>query len=291
MSEVLCINLGKDSVKLSLINEQLDNQEYQRFSTPEIFSELIDNIVEYYKYFKNKYDIIGCSVGCCGIIDNNGLVIGNSIEYLEGVNIQDILRSKLNIECCVENDVHCMSIAEMEKGALKDINNAVYMFLGPEIRGSIIINHQIIKGDNFLSGNFQNILVRDRRGHLNTLNDLVSIKSMIKKIEAIDDDIWNDKRLFEEAKKGNDKCENIVNTFFMQLGIELLNIQQFINPDVLVIGGVIEDQENFIKILNKSYHKINKQVDVGSKPKVIFSNFSDNADMIGAYVNYMKNKD
>jgi len=96
----------------------------------------------------------------------------------------------------------------------------------------------------------------------------------------------NGKYIFEKAKLGDEDCIKAIDEMVEVLGEGIANICYIINPDVVVLGGGIMAQKEYL------YDKIRNSLDknlipfIAEKTKLKFAVHKNNAGMLGAYFNY-----
>ena len=206
------------------------------------------------------------------------------IPNYTGTKIKETLEKEFNIPCEVENDVNCAALAEHFVGGAKGSKVSLCLTIGTGIGSAIIINDEVYHGAFGSAGEV---------GYMNmmgsTFQDLGASSILVKKVAAmknIDIKDINGKYIFEKAKLGDEDCIKAIDEMVEVLGEGIANICYLINPDVVVLGGGIMAQKEYL------YDKIRNSLDknlipfIAEKTKLKFAVHKNNAGMLGAYFNY-----
>lgn len=289
MKNYVCIDVGGTSIKYGIIKEDLNFIKTDEIDTeakkggPNILNKII-NIVQ---NFKNDYEIAGVCISTAGMVDcEKGEIIYASslIPNYTGTNIKETIENKLNIPCEVENDVNCAALAEHFAGGAKGSNISLCLTIGTGIGGSIIINNEVYHGA-FGSGGEVGYMNMNK----STFQDLGASSILVKKVACmknIEPEKIDGKYIFENAKSGDKDCINAIDDMIEVLGQGIANICYIINPEVVVLGGGIMAQKEYL------YDKIKSSMDknlipfISSKTRLEFAMNGNKAGMLGAYFNF-----
>ena len=289
MKNYVCIDVGGTSIKYGIIKEDLNFIKTDEIDTeakkggPNILNKII-NIVE---NFKNDYEIAGVCISTAGMVDcEKGEIIYASslIPSYTGTNIKETIENKLNIPCEVENDVNCAALAEHFAGGAKGSNISLCLTIGTGIGGSIIINNEVYHGA-FGSGGEVGYMNMNK----STFQDLGASSILVKKVACmknIEPEKIDGKYIFENAKSGDKDCINAIDDMIEVLGQGIANICYIINPEVVVLGGGIMAQKEYL------YDKIKSSMDknlipfISNKTRLEFAMNGNKAGMLGAYFNF-----
>lgn len=64
----------------------------------------------------------------------------------KGLNVEKIIKERINVEAFTRNDGICAGIAEKEYGALKGCKNGIFMCIGTGVGGACFINGKLVDG-------------------------------------------------------------------------------------------------------------------------------------------------
>lgn len=301
----LCIDIGGTSIKYGLLEEE-ENKisifEQDSIDTRVTLDKnyILEDIIELVEKFISKKELKGVCVSSAGIIDSNkGEVVfaGPTIPKYTGTKIKETIEKKFSVRCEVENDVNCAGLGEYWYGVGKGSSSMVCLTIGTGIGGSIILNGKLLNGYGFTAGEVGYTIVDNEH-----IQNIASTTSLIKRVynrkneigektvitgENIDE--LNGYIIFEAAKKGDITCIEGIDYLVDKLSIVLQNIIYLLNPEIIVIGGGIAKQKEYLeeKIKNSVYSKL--AGDIFKKTKISLAESANNAGMIGAFYHF-KNK-
>ena len=227
------IDIGGTTVKLGLFDlngELLDKWEIETRKTEKgryILSDIaksIDSILS--KKNINKNEVKGVGVGVPGPVKDNGAVVGCVNLGWPVFNVEKSLEEILNLPVKVANDANIAALGEMFKGGGNGYENMIMVTLGTGVGGGVIINGQILAGNNGAGGEIGHITVNPhekescncgRKGCLEQYTSATGIVKIAKEIlvkEDYDSNLRNienitAKDIFDLAKN-NDKLALII---------------------------------------------------------------------------------
>lgn len=291
MRSYVCIDIGGTSIKYGVIYEngeilvksKRDTEAYK--GGPNLLEKMKDIVREY----KDEYIIHGICISTCGMVDPEaGKIIyaSNAVPNYIGVEIKKELEKEFELTCEVENDVNCAALGELWLGAAKGAKSCFCMTIGTGIGGCIIIDNHVIHGCTNSAGEV---------GYMNmdrgTFQEKASTKALVKNVarrKGLMDSEINGEIIFNLAKSGDSICLEEINLLVDTLALGISNIIYVINPEVVVLGGGIMSQKEFLrerleaslrgKLLEKLYNET----------KICFAENENDAGMIGALYNYLK---
>jgi predicted NBD/HSP70 family sugar kinase len=156
----------------------------------------------------------------------------------------------------IENEANAMALGELRKGNARDLQNLVYVNVGTIINSGIILNRQIYRGANGRAGEIGPMRVEHKNAagevtDIVPLDSLVSgtaiaaqaretIKSGAETILSHDDLAALSARDVAIAATEGDRVANrIVQRSGQVLGETLANIVNFLDTDLVLIGGPV----------------------------------------------------
>ncbi|WP_334302890.1 ROK family protein [[Clostridium] colinum] len=290
MKQYITIDIGGTMIKYGIIDENGNILEANEIET-EAFkggSHIFDKVKNICNGYISQKSISGICISTAGMVnaDTGAIIYANSsIPNYTGINYKKSFEEIFNIPCEVENDVNCAGICENYVGASKNTHSSLCLTIGTGIGGCIIINNTVING-------FSNSGCEI--GYMNMLGDtfqnLASTTSLIKntaKVLGATPNSINGKVIFDKAKQGNKVCIEQIDTLCDYLGYGIANICYVINPEVVVLGGGIMAQKDYL--YDKIVNSLSKYLiePIFKNTKLIFAHHKNNAGMIGAYYNFL----
>ena len=290
MKKYVSFDIGGTDIKYALIDETANIVEKYKISTEAYKGgkTILEKVIYIVKEFQKKEKISGVAISTAGMVDveKGEIFYSSTIPNYIGINFKKEIEEKLNLPCEVENDVNCAGLAEYISGASKGSKIAVMVTVGTGIGGSIIINGEMLHGFSNSAGevaymnidgkNFQNIA---------STSALVN-KVATRKNETLEN--WNGKKIFEKAQKGDEICCKAIDEMVDILGEGIANICCVVNPEVVVLGGGIMEQEVYLKSKIEEALKKYLIYSIEQHTKIEFAKHKNDAGILGAFYNFCK---
>ena len=290
MKFYVSIDIGGTSIKHGILDKNI-----KFITSGEIATEaqkggknILEKVINIVSEYKKEYTLSGICISTAGMVDcEKGEIIHASdlIPNYTGTQIKKTLEDIFSIPCEVENDVNCAGLAEYFSGSAKGSSISLCLTIGTGIGGSIIINDRVFHG---FSGSACEV------GYMNMFKskfeDLGATSILVKKVAKLKNCSENHidgKLIFEMAKNNDEDCIKAIDEIVDILGMGIANICYVINPEVVVLGGGIMAQKDYL------YDKIRLSLDkyliptISSKTKLEFAKNQNKAGMLGAYYNFI----
>lgn len=290
MKEYICIDIGGTSIKYGMVREDGSflttgemPTEAMQYGGPGIM-EKAKKIVETYQA---EYRPEGICVSTAGMVDcENGKITYASplIPDYTGTEIKKTLEELYGIPCEVENDVNCAGLAEHFAGAARGSRISVCLTIGTGIGGAILIDGKVFHG---FSGSGCEVGYMHLPG--GEFQDLGASSILVKKVASYkntDPEEINGKYVFEQAKQGDEDCIRAIQEMCEVLGMGIANICYVVNPEVVVLGGGIMAQKEYLKDLLRDSLDKYLLPSVAQHTRLEFAQNQNQAGMLGAYYNF-----
>ena len=304
------IDLGGTNIAVGIVDEH-GNIKHEKSCATRVGREankiiddmitLVLNTLEEFNLQLNEIKAIG--IGIPGLADKNGNVLFCVNLGWKNVHLKEMLENVLHKPIFIDNDATVAALAEYERGSMKNCRGGVMLTLGTGIGGGIILNGEVYSGFNGIGSELGHIVVGEnfyncncgRNGCLETFASSTAIinhtKKLIKEmnestliIKMAEGNVNNidAKIIFDCAKKG-DKIANLaVNRLVKYLGIGILNIINFIDPEIIAIGGGVAGAGQYLldMIVNEVItNKYYEELPIG---KIVLAELGNKAGIIGA---------
>lgn len=249
-----------------------------RASVKEIAECLLEIVREILKRSKQHTDQIkGIGVGIAGLINKKtGSIhwpqrMDHYYTYASvDVPLQELMEKEFNLPTLIDNDSACACFGEQWFDLDRGVRNALYLFSG--VGCGILINGEIYRGASGYAGEVsinsfkeQDLfncalgnscflkrweldlgIVDDVRGVLGRqaqMSERFFHDASIEDINSLDL-----KAVFNAARLGNEIATEAVELAGQRLGIKIASLVNLLNPEVVVIGGGLEEAgDAFIK--------------------------------------------
>ncbi|MDO4710802.1 MAG: ROK family protein [Peptostreptococcaceae bacterium] len=292
MKKYIAIDIGGTKLKHGIIGE--DGTFVER---AEIASDahkggphLVELVLGICREHLAKHTIEGIGISTAGMVDpDRGEIIysGKQIPNYSGTKWKKIIEDAFGIRCEVENDVNCAGLSEALAGAGKGLSPCVCITVGTGIGACMILDEKIFHG---ASGSAFEV------GYMNTgqgiYQDLASTTALVQNVAdklGISKGEIDGRWIFERAKEGDAICNEAIDDLMEHLAFGIANICYVVNPKVVILGGGIMEQSEFLKPrLDRAMEKMLLDL-VRKNTEFTFAANGNNAGMLGAYHN-LRNK-
>jgi glucokinase len=265
------IDIGGTKVLFALFDEKFKVVDRIKEKTsPEKgekrFSELLTESLETLAKRAEKENIrlLAVGVGSAGAIDDEKgqIVESPNIPFLKGYSLRAKIEKVIDAEVAIGNDVQMGLYGEMCHGAAQNAKNIICVFLGTGIGGALAIDGKLYLGASGTAGEIGHYMTdpmgalsgSDRQG---LLDDLVSRNAIAAEAAMFANKQWaphlfklagtnvadiKSGTIAEAIKNGDEKIEELVRSRSRILGIVLSNLADFLDPDLVLLGGGLVDE-------------------------------------------------
>lgn len=250
----IAIDIGGTFIKSCVIDDYQTLHGYSKIQTPtnetnEILNKVIDIVEEYKEHYQLDNPAVGISTA--GVVNSKlGIITyaGPTIPGYDGTNFKEGLKAITNrVE--VHNDVSCALLGElpMLKGKVQSV---FLMTIGTGIGGAYFENN-LLEGKNFKACEIGYLLYEEKSD--TTYEDRASTTALKKRIkEAYMENVPVEK-LFEMSKAGDYLAIEILNNWAKHVAQGIAQIQIIFDPEIILIGGGISKQEEYLVQLIEPY--------------------------------------
>lgn len=305
------VDIGGTAIKLGLVNAQ--NEIICKESTPTEAAlgveRVIDNLLSATQRMLEKCDItytdcIGMGIGCPGTIDpEKGIVeYSNNIDW-ENVELVKEIEKRISIPVRIENDANCAVLGEMVAGKAKGYDDVVLITIGTGIGSGIICDGKIFHGGANGGGEAGHTVICvggeqctcGRKGCLEAyVSATALIRDAVRAAERHPDSLLNtlcENKLanmnaeipFTACKNGDAVAKELIEHYFTYFGEFLTDIVNIFRPDVVLIGGGVSEQGDYLIAPLQEY--VEKYAFGGRHifiPKILKAELGNQAGLIGA---------
>lgn len=291
MKQYISIDIGGTAIKYGVIDENAQilikkSMETEAFKGgPEILKKAIGIVEKLMK--ETKLEISGICISTAGMVDiEKGSIFYSAplIPNYAGTQFKEVLEEKFKIPCEVENDVNCAGLAEYSSGAAKGCKVVLMLTIGTGIGGCIVLDGKVFHG-------FSNSACEVGYMHMDdsdfqTLGAASILSKKVSQWKGEPEEKWDGYRIFEEAKKGDMICNRAIDQMIEILGKGIANICYVINPEVVVLGGGIMAQEEFLR--GKIQDAVKKYLisSIEEHTKIVFAKHQNDAGILGAFYHF-----
>ena len=313
----LVFDVGATFIKYALVDSEGNISEKGRMPS-ERYSEkgvsgFVEKIKSVYEEKSGKADIEGIAMGLPGQIDvERGIVYGGGgLQYLHEAHLGDMISKACGgVRVALENDGKCAALAEVWLGNAKDATNAAVVVIGTGVGCGIVIDRHIHRGNNLLAGEVSygiDNMTRQQADSIISCEDMnvemaydkspfmVSsncsagfITYKAARIMGLEPDEVSAEMVYQWVEQGNQEIIELMEDVYFSIAKLCCNLYMTIDPDVILIGGGISANPNFVSGIQKYVEKLKKITSTYSKMKVDICAFRNDSNLLGALYNFMQ---
>jgi glucokinase len=254
---------------------------------------------------RHKLEIKRVGVGCAGDIDlKRGVVRASpNLAFLDGYPLRERLEKLTGARVFVGHDVQAGLYGEFRLGAARKARHVIGVWLGTGVGGAVIIGRRLHLGATGHAGDIGNYLLHavdvSHESPRKEVLDHVASRTAIAGVAATlaakhrapqlrkgaGTDVTDIKAgdLADAIKRGDKAVERLVRSRAGVVGAALSNLVDFLNPDLIVLGGgLVEAMPAIMR------REVSKAIASHASPKaakavkVVVSRLGNHAGTLGA---------
>lgn len=289
MKYYVCIDIGGTAIKYGLASEEGNFVAKSSMPTQANLGGMgiVEKIKQIIKNYSAEKIISGVAISTAGVIDytDGSIKFALAIPNYTGTKLKAIVEQTFKVKCAVENDVNCIGLGEMWLGAGKGKSSLFCMALGTSIGGCAVLNKKVIHGASNSAGEIAYMLIPGGNMH-----ELVSTSRLVKdvaKAKKLSLEKVNGKKIFTWARQGDEDCKLAINNLMQHLTDGIVNIVSVLNPEMIILGGGIMAQTEYLQPIIDDLLKTKLEPSVYEQTNIAFAKLQNDAGMLGALYNLL----
>lgn len=263
---------------------------------------LVEELIKEAK--KRNLDIEGMGFGIPGVIDSKEGVIkySNNLK-LKNINfVKQLKKYELPIYIC--NDANTSTLGEARFGAARGLKNVVLLTLGTGVGGGIIVDNKLYTGEAGSGAELGHMVIKTggrkctcgRKGCFEAYASATALLRYTREymVKYKDSKMWefcsdfdnyiDGSTAFEAYKKYEDlAAKKVIDKYVMYLSEGILNYCNIFRPEMIIIGGGVSNQGDYIiKLINDYCKKYNYGFKSTPAPEIKCAVLKNDAGIIGA---------
>jgi predicted NBD/HSP70 family sugar kinase len=217
--------------------------------------EAISTIVDYVRHVQTNYPhrkLLGLGLAMPGFIDLASGKILFSVRAPQWQNfpLKARLESELGLPVIIENDVDCMTLAELAQANIPDATDMLYLGFSEGVKVSILLGGHLIKGPFGNAG-----MIGRTVASRNELQEIASVSTVcrefdqrvsvltapngpLRAITTLTDRNAKFKAILDAAE-AEPLCNDLITGVIDTLAEEISKLIQILQPTLLIIGGAL----------------------------------------------------
>ncbi|AGX06440.1 probable glucose kinase [Bacillus sp. NRRL B-14911] len=290
MRKFIAFDIGGTLLKYGVLAE--DGTFMEKFESPtEAFlggTAIIEKVKAFGKNLMAQHDISGICISSAGQVDSKKgeiLYASDLIPEYTGMKVKQELESWFGLPVEVENDVNCAGLAESWIGTGKDAKSLFCLTVGTGIGGSYILDNKLHTGHSFSGGEIGYIPIEGDQ-----FQELASTRTLIRNVAkriGLEESELDGKLIFEKAQAGDEVCKEEIERLAYYLSKGIATIAYMMNPEMIIIGGGITVQKDYLYPIIKKHLKKDIIEPILSQTKIEIARNLNDAGMIGALRHFL----
>lgn len=233
--------------------------QQEQVSPHQIMQAIIDYAHEIRARFYER-KLLGIGIAAPGFTDpETGTIISiGRVEGWENLPICQHLTAQLQVPTQIANDIDCMAFAEFQHSGKSFVDNLVYIGFDEGVKASMFLNGELYKGsfgnaglivDRFLSLSNTALSQEDQQRILKITGFNQLFEENVKQLSPKDQSGYQQimdtnyrqrmEKIFLFAEQADPVCSHMLDMLNTVLTIAIANIIYVIQPNTIVMGGVL----------------------------------------------------
>jgi len=269
----LGIDIGGTNTDLALVDQSgnflaEDRLPTVNFSEPEVFvAALMEKAKLLHNRISDPVKVIGIGIGApMGNINKGTIEYPADLPWKGIIPLADLIREHTDLPVLVTNDANAAAVGEMIYGAAKGMKNFVVITLGTGVGSGIVIDGNLVYGQDGFAGEVGHTIVRPGRtnrecgcGRVGCLETYVSATGLVRTlIKIMADSIepselrnvsfnnMTSLQIAEAAEKGDVLAKRAFEHTGEILGLKLADLVAHTNPEAIFLFGGLTLAKNLI---------------------------------------------
>ncbi len=290
-NRTLAVDIGGTFIKYGLIDPDYRVSRHHKVPTlacssaGEFFDYLCENIPA-------GANIERIGISCPGLIDRNNVVRSYAaprLHSLYGANLYEEMKKRTGIGAQAINDAKAAGLCELKLGNARGSKLSACLIIGTGGGGCICLEDNVFWGADGFAGEFHFMAYPDERtgetlktgreigtfGLINRYNARAAEEKQVKLGKEITDRYFAGEKLAGE----------VVPDWIHRIALQCLTINVTIDPEILLIGGGISEENWFMEAVKKEYAVVCRQHFDGAEflsAKIDRCRYLNDANLLGA---------
>lgn len=298
------VDIGGTAIKIGLFTEegtltakkQIPTRNDDSFAY--VLNDAAKGILELLKENSiNRDSVKGIGIGVPGPVAGGVVKHCVNLMWKNSVDASGIIEKLTGIKACVLNDANAAALGEQWMGGGKGRSSMLLVTIGTGIGGGIVINNDVLAGNNGAGGEIGHITVEydsprscncGRNGCLETYASATGIVRTARELleknnfqSSLEKRELSAKAIFDEAKNKDEIALEAVDIFGKYLGRALANIAAIVDPEIIVLSGGVVKAGKIVSDAVEKYFKESAFKTVRHTP-IVLAELENDAGIYGA---------
>lgn len=293
MAYFACFDIGGTSIKHGVAD---DTGKF--FCTGQIPTEvkekgpvqILTKIIAQVQNYQQKVKVEGIAIATAGVVNSQtGEIIYGGINFpgYAGTQIKAELERATGLPCTVENDVNAAGLGEYWQGAGQGAKSLVCLMIGTGIGGCLILNGQLVSGVSYSAGEV-GYLQTNGTGTWEEIASVTALINRVAKEKHLPVEQLDGRKVFALAQNGDQVVVRAIDDMMKILALGIANICYMVNPEVVILGGGIMAQQEYIRPRLRAALQLSLLPLVYKKTRFVFAGLANNVGLTGALYYFLQ---
>lgn len=281
------IDVGGTSIKYALWNNKTKKISHQgNIKTPDTIEKFYDDIAQIELEFKEA-DPIGIGFSIPGAVNQKtGIIEGvSALPYIHDFPIQQEIEKRVGLKITLENDANCAALAELFNGVAQECSNIAFLVIGTGVVGAVAIDRKLVYGTHLFGGEF-GMMIGSYEGHLSNVGTAVHLAERYNRKHETS---FSGKEVLELVQSGDADAIAESKIIYRSLAETIYNLQFILDPEMIVIGGGVSMNSDFINNLQNEVNQLTQKWNIDFGAKIVAAKYHNDSNLIGSAYNFFNN--
>lgn len=291
MNTFACIDIGGTAIKYGLIDAQgtvlfSDEAPTEARKGGDALAEKVRGLAA--ALIEKDPTLKGIAISSAGVVNTDKAEIihaSDAIPGYRGINYKDRLK-EFNLPVEMENDVNCAGLCETASGPAANSRPAMVLTVGTGIGGCLVTEDGLYHGNTYSACEVGYFPINGI-----PFEKQASTSAMVRELAAMKnepEENWNGRRIFEEAEKGDQDCQEAIDRLCDRLGEGIAALCFILNPESVILGGGIMARDDMLRPkIEASFQKHSIPL-IADSTRLEFAASQNAAGMKGALVHFLQ---
>jgi glucokinase len=246
----------------------------------------------------------GIGIGIPAVLEpgTDFVIWAPNLKDWTNVDLRGALEAHFGLPVCLEYDGHTAVLGEWWMGAGRGYRSLVSVIIGTGVGGGMVLDGHLIRGLNRLAGAVGWFAIDQSASAANpesrslgSWEALTAGPGIARRVKKLCDGTGPDERakshltvestakeVFSLAKQGDPLALQLVHEEADLLGLGLSNIVSLVNPEIIILGGSVGTNAEFLIPRIKETVERNAQPISGKSVEIVSSKLGTEAGLLGA---------
>lgn len=239
----LAVDIGGTKIEVAVFDEAYTLLKNERFPTADFKKGSLGFLNGVYALLEREQATamkgLGVSMNC--VVKDGSVTYSSLLGGVVSYPLAQTIQERFGVFCALENDVHCMALAESTFGQGQNVESFVLINLGTGIRLSHVVQGRLIRGWTNNAGEIclRRMRVPEFPGREFAIDVFLSGTGVRKIYEALTGSVKTSQEVFDNLAT-DAHARTAVDIFARYFGEFLAEVCFFYNPQRIIINGSLK---------------------------------------------------